>query len=251
MLLGEPPPSQGDLHFKIFDIPVRVHPFFWIVALILGIPVADSEDGGLKLLIWVVALFVSILIHELGHAVAALAHGWKPWVTLYGMGGLASYRPTYHTTRRSLVISFAGPLAGFLFLAMVLAVMLAAGRAIALVSKLPFIVFDYNPIAEVDWLIYYLIQINLFWGLVNLLPVYPLDGGQISREIFIRANPHDGVRQSLLLSIFTGAGIAVCALMVFERMFMALLFGYLAFSSYTVLQQMSGRGGFGGQNRWH
>ena len=60
-----------------------------------------------------------------------------------------------------------------------------------------------------------------------------------------------GVKQSLLLSIFTAAGIAVCALMVFERMFMALLFGYLAFSSYTVLQQMSGRGGFGGQNRWH
>ncbi|MFP6694564.1 MAG: site-2 protease family protein, partial [Pirellulales bacterium] len=243
MLLGEPPPSQGDLHFKIFDIPVRVHPFFWIVALILGIPAAESEDGGLKLLIWVVALFVSILIHELGHAVAALAHGWKPWVTLYGMGGLASYRPTYHTTRSSVVISFAGPLAGFLFLAMVLALMLAAGREIALVSGLPFIIFDYNPIAEVDWLIYYLIQINLFWGLVNLLPVYPLDGGQISREIFLRANPHDGVRQSLLLSIFTGAGIAVCALMVFERMFMALLFGYLAFSSYTVLQQMSGRGG--------
>lgn len=251
MLLGEPPPSQGDLHFKIFGIPVRVHPFFWIVAVILGSGAIGEENGGLMLLIWVFAIFVSILIHELGHAAAALLHGWKPWITLYGMGGLASYRPTYHTTRSSIIISFAGPLAGFVFLAAVLALVMATGRDVRLIPSLPLIVFDIDPAAAVDVLIFYLIQINLFWGLVNLLPVYPLDGGQISREIFMRTNPREGVRQSLILSIFAGAGVAAYGLLVLRRPFMALLFGYLAFSSYQVLQQMSGRGGFGGQDRWN
>ena len=48
----------------------------------------------------------------------------------------------------------------------------------------------------------FLIQINLYWGLLNLLPVYPLDGGQIARELFLARRPEDGLERSLRLSMW-------------------------------------------------
>jgi len=87
-------------------------------------------------------------------------------------------------------------------------------------------------------------------GLVNLLPVYPLDGGQIAREIFTAFNAQEGIRNSLTLSIFTGGGVALYAIM-HREWFIAIMFGLLAYSSYTTLQAYSGRGGgFGGGRPW-
>jgi membrane protein implicated in regulation of membrane protease activity len=60
------------------------------------------------MLFWVGACFVSILVHELGHALAARACGWEPWITLHGFGGLASYQPTYRSPQRHVLITFAG-----------------------------------------------------------------------------------------------------------------------------------------------
>ena len=36
MLLNEPPRTRGDIHFVLFGFPVRIHPLFWLVALLLG-----------------------------------------------------------------------------------------------------------------------------------------------------------------------------------------------------------------------
>ena len=95
-MLGEPPQTQYDLRFQILGIPVRVHPFFWLVVVVLGLS-GGAKTTPAELLIWAGCVFVSILVHELGHAAAALAHGWRPWITLYGFGGLASYQPTRTT----------------------------------------------------------------------------------------------------------------------------------------------------------
>ena len=87
MLLGEPPPTQGDLHFRILGFPVRVHPFFWVSTLLLGM--GGGEADPVETLIWIGVVFISILVHELGHAVMQRRYGGRPWVTLYGLGGLA------------------------------------------------------------------------------------------------------------------------------------------------------------------
>ena len=94
-------------------------------------------------------------------------------------------------------------------------------------------------------LVSFLLFINIFWGLLNLMPIYPLDGGQISREIFTMRDPYRGIPQSLWVSVFTGAGIAVWALML-GSIFMTIMFGMLAFSSYQALQGYGGGGRFGG-----
>jgi len=91
-----------------------------------------------------------------------------------------------------------------------------------------------------DYFLWYMLFISIIWGILNLLPVYPLDGGQIAREIFLTASPRSGIRQSLILSMITAAGLAVYALGN-RHFFAAFLFGYLAFASYGTLQAYTGR----------
>jgi Zn-dependent protease len=85
---------------------------------------------------------------------------------------------------------------------------------------------------------------------MNLLPVYPLDGGQVSRETFLLSSSQDGIRQSLILSIVTGAAVAVWALTQEKDTYLAIMFGMLAYSSFMTLQAYSGRGGGFGGNPW-
>jgi hypothetical protein len=75
---------------------------------------------------------------------------------------------------------------------------------------------------------------------MNLLPVYPLDGGQISRELFLMGDAHGGMEKSLWLSVIVGGCAAVLGLLLLQSLLMALLFGSLAFSSYQILQQYGG-----------
>ena len=117
MLFNEPPPTPYDLNFHVLGFPVRVHPFFWAGSLLLGLGITNGDP--LRMLIWIGAVFLSIVVHEMGHALAACRQGWQPRITLHAFGGLASYQPTYHTPRVQVLISLAGPLAGFLLAALV------------------------------------------------------------------------------------------------------------------------------------
>ncbi|KKK56710.1 hypothetical protein LCGC14_3061790, partial [marine sediment metagenome] len=240
VILGEPPRTQGDLNFSLLGFPVRVHPLFWLVTLMLG--ARNNDVPGL--LSWIAAVFISILLHELGHAVVMRAYGYRPWITLYGMGGLASYNPgdAYNsrgpTTLGQIAISLAGPGAGFLLAALIIAGMAVAGRISAFFPHgagwpwvMPYLIGS-------ETFTYYLLYINIFWGLVNLLPVYPLDGGKVSQEIFLKFNSRDGIRQSLILSMITAGGLVAFALRSHDW-YIALFFAYLGYSSYTTLQAYS------------
>lgn len=249
MLLGEPARTQGDLNFTLLGIPIRIHPMFWLVAVVLG---ARSENARV-LVIWVVALSVSILWHEMGHALVQRAYGCRPWITLYGMGGLASYQPGEFRrghdspTLRQVLISLAGPGAGFVLAAIVAGLVWVTGHEIVVEFGAPYgvMVVPQELVGSVPLtrMIFDILFISVAWGLVNLMPVYPLDGGQVAREILVAANPREGIRQSLMLSIVTAIGLAVVGLLQWQSWFMALLFGYLAFTSYTTLRRYEGRVG--------
>ena len=81
-----------------------------------------------------------------------------------------------------------------------------------------------------------LLWVNIFWGLINLLPVYPMDGGQVARNVLIQYDPMNGVRKSIWLSVITGAILALVGFFIFRSTYMAILFGLLAFQSYQSLQ---------------
>lgn len=246
MIFNEPPHTPYDLKFRVLGIPVRVHPLFWLVSLLLGLGGGGDGRDLAPILLWVGAVFVSILIHELGHALAARAHGWEPWITLYGFGGLASYRPTYRNPRTQVLISLAGPGAGFLFAVVIVAFIAASGRQLEFLWPNFVLPVWFAPLyrsENLNLLLYYLLYINIFWGLVNLLPIYPLDGGRIAQEVLQVASPRDGLRQALWLSIIVAIGAGIFAWTRLENRFLAIFCAYLAYTSYTTLQAYFGSGG--------
>ncbi len=246
MFLRDPPRSQYDWNFKIAGIPVRVHPFFWLMALLMGSRAGDM----MPIMIWIGVVFVSILVHELGHAFAMRYYGCAPRVVLYSFGGMAipeqdfgrmasSYTARGNRTKAQIIISGAGPAAGFALAGVVIALLYLLGRSFPffgatlgrgpMPSELPLL-----------YLINDLLFVNIFWGLINLLPIYPLDGGHISRELFLALHPRDAIRQSLILSIAAAAGVALYGYTQLGSVFMALFFGYLAYTSYQQLQSFTG-----------
>ncbi len=248
MQLGEPAATQGDIRFSLFGIPVRIHPFFWIIGLILGMNSRDVRG----MLTWVVVLLVGILFHELGHAFAIRAFGQRPRIVLYGFGGLTFhhdegvYAASDPGPMRQIIISAAGPGAGFLLAAAVVAGIALSGHAIEFGLGGSFgIVIRMQPVGSPLFtaFLWQLLYFCLIWGAVNLLPVYPLDGGQIGREILVWFNPEKGIVHSLILSIFTAILLAVYGLAVLRDPFIAVLFGYLAYSSFSTLQAYQNRRG--------
>jgi stage IV sporulation protein FB len=242
MLLGEPAPTQADVHFQIFGIPVRVHPLFWVVSLLLGMGGRQAHPR--DALIWIAVVFVSILVHELGHAAMQRYYGGHPHITLYSFGGLASCSDCRRTPGAQILILLAGPFAGFFLAAFVVSVLVAMRRFDGFVLDwvpVRWELFDLEyffqteRLAAPDELIWDLLQVNILWGLLNLLPIYPLDGGQISRELFSLANPRAGITQSLQLSAGVAVLVAVYAILN-QRIFTGIMFGILAYESFQALQ---------------
>ena len=241
-----------------------MHPFFWLLSAILGWPLA-SQDPKL-MLIWMAAVFVSILVHEMGHALVIRYYGWSPSVILYSFGGLATYNPGFrpvnssysrngNTTLGQIAISFAGPAAGFLLALIVAASVIAAGYKLDLdlvirteappEPDLPpgTLVRLYTPLA---FLANALLWINIYWGILNLVPVYPLDGGKISREICLAVNSREGLKASMIISLIASGCVALYAFKMGQP-FLAIMFAMFGFSTY---QQLSGGNRYGGGRPW-
>ncbi len=244
-MIGEPSQTQYDWRFRILDFPVRVHPFFWLVTAFLGMR-GNTPRGTM---IWIAVVFVSVLIHELGHAVLIRYFGAAARIVLYSFGGLAitengyGYGGRERTPQQQIVISLAGPFAGFLLAGVVIVCLFATqrfvdfpllGQTVRFGSGANAIVADANrEIAPMSRLVFDLLWVNIYWGILNLLPIYPLDGGQVARQLFLM-NSNDGIKMSLQLSMFTAGGIAVWGLLSGET-YLAFMFGFLAYSGYQQL----------------
>lgn len=160
-MLVAPPSSSLDLGFPLGRIPVRVSPTFWLGSALLGLQYEDPR----LIFVWVVTSFISILIHELGHALVMEAFGARASIVLYHFGGLAVPDRPALSPGRALLISLAGPALGFLFYGQLLWLAGPMGRVI---GGNDLLFFGYGC----------LLYQGLMWNLLNLLPIYPLDGGQ-------------------------------------------------------------------------
>jgi stage IV sporulation protein FB len=244
VLNGNLPPTQFDLNFRLAGIPVRVHPLFWLLALFLGLNLPPA-----LLVIWIPVVFVSILVHEMGHAVVIRSFGWWPSILLYTFGGLAFYQQSRRDPGKQMLISLAGPAAGFVLAGIVVAALYATGHPERFT-------FGEGPIG-ITWsrpslqnsnlgaLAEFLLEVNIFWGLFNLLPIFPLDGGQFLRELLTWMRVPDALVKSLWVSVIVAVACAIYMIQL-KLYFNAMLLGSLAFSSYQEIQMHSGRGGYGG-----
>ena len=250
LLFQVPPPTRYDLNFTIAGIPVRVHPLFWVISFLFGF----SANNILYSFIWVLAIFLSILVHELGHAFAFRRYGLRSSIVLHFMGGLtvpesvswgSGWANIALRPRQEIFISLAGPFSGFLLAALIILGVTVSGGSIAihwLLGFIPLPTLTSLPFggAILTVLVYILLSVNVFWGLINLVPVYPLDGGNVARYALMQYDPYDGVRKSLWVSVIAGGIVALVALLFLRSIYMAFLFGFLAFQSYQTLQARFG-----------
>ena len=229
-MFGEFGPTDYDLRFSVLGIPVRVHPVFWLSAAII---VWGWARGELDLvLVGMLCVFVSVLVHELGHAVVTRFFGWSPEIFLVFFGGYATTK--HHSTWKNIAVLIAGPAAGFLLFFAVWGFLVAQRM------------YRFETHELVREAAAFLLWANLIWNGVNLLPVFPLDGGQICRELCLRFSPRRGLDVSLIISILAAGGMALWA--VFHIMperrgffgldpvFVAIMFGLLAFLSLQQYQ---------------
>jgi membrane-associated protease RseP (regulator of RpoE activity) len=220
----------------MFGVPVRVHPSFWIMALLLS---GERTTG--PVLIWVAAVFVSILIHELGHALTARLYGSAAEILLYFSGGLATHHLPASWVRPRVMVLLAGPGAGFVLAATVWLLAPALGYP-PQGSLLDFLQDGYVWFGErgqwgepMSRFLMNMAEINVWWGLMNLLPVFPLDGGQIARHVLTAARGPRGFAAAQRLSI--GTAVVVAAYAIYrEQWYLAILFGLLAFNDFQRMQ---------------
>ncbi len=211
------------MQFRLFGFPVSVHPLFFLVVALLG----AGKNDLLLVLIWMAAVFVSILFHELGHASVARAYGLRPSIELYSMGGVTRFAPQRRLTHlQSMAISLAGPAAGFLL----------GGSVLVVSSGVP---SSASPL--VHEMMGDLLWVNFGWGLLNLLPILPLDGGHILRSFLqaVRRNPDE--RLPLQISISSG-GIACLAAFYYGLSWAAMVAALITYNNYQSLARLgSGR----------
>lgn len=222
---------------------MRVHPLFWLIALLLG-----SSGSLLQIPIWIFVVFISVLIHEFGHAMAFRFYGVHSQIVLHAMGGLtipeaapwgSGWANVSPSPKQQIIISLAGPFAGFLFAALVMMMVIFTGGTLHTSILFGLIPLPLTAILGGQVLSIFLtllLFVNVFWGMFNLLPVYPLDGGQVTRNVLIQYDPLDGARKSLWVSVIAGGFIALFGLLVMRSVYIAFLFGILAFQSFQSLQ---------------
>jgi membrane-associated protease RseP (regulator of RpoE activity) len=198
--------------FNLFGFPVTVEPWFWLSCFLLGSGVGGRGREGITLiLLWTVVVFISITIHELGHAFAARKQGAHPEIRLQGLGGVTLLHGGYLDRWQSIFVSAAGPLAS-----------LALGGFVWLVDR-AYPAYGFTPV----WAVHFFLWVNFFWTGVNLLPVLPLDGGQIVRDLLGPRRAHI----SLWLGVVCGAAVGVLAL-TRGYLFLAIMMFLLAFTNF-------------------
>lgn len=213
---------MNGLAFRLLGIPVRVEVAFLLAMAFLGWSMGRQ---GLLLVVWLAVAASSVLIHELGHALAFRRFGARPEVVLHGFGGYttgAAQPPT-----RSILVSLAGPGVGVALGGLLLAV--TRSMATAPVAPGPVLGPSLLDTALAD-----LVFVNLGWGLFNLLPMLPLDGGNVVAAALERVTGGGGQRTARVISVIT-AGLLTVAAVVLRQPFVAILAGYLAFQNISAL----------------
>ncbi|HYH48585.1 MAG TPA: hypothetical protein VEG38_03460, partial [Acidimicrobiia bacterium] len=157
--MGQAGPAPA-LRFSLLGFPVRIEASFVILLALLGFGLSAHHMA-----LWVAIGTVSVLAHELGHALAARAFGASATISLQGLSGLTQpRRATPFSRKEDALVSVAGPAAGFMLGAAVLGAWLTLR-------------WDYGTTG--GWILVMSLFTTAGWSVFNLLPILPLDGGHL------------------------------------------------------------------------
>ena len=194
------------LRFRLGPFPIAIEPWFWISAVLLSGMTTDLA----RLAIWVAVVFVSVLVHELGHAIVARRLGGSPEIILRAFGGVTlpilKKRPT---ALQEIALSVAGPLFG-------LSLWLVAFALERGLRPAPG-----SPLSIAAGLLAYT---SFWWAVLNLLPVLDLDGGHVLQAALTGVRKKDSRRLASGISAVIAAAVAVYAFFIRHDSFLAIFF---------------------------
>jgi Zn-dependent protease len=206
--------------FSLFGVPIAVEGWFWLTAVLLsgGVGAHDAEDW-MVVVVRMGVIFISIVVHELGHAFAGRHYGASPFIRLHGFGGVTFLPGARFSRGENILVSAAGPAAGLLL-----------GLVILGVNRW---MSDLPMLARAA--VVYGLYVNFVWTFLNLLPIPPLDGGQILRDVL-------GPRRAALTS---GIGLVLAVLLCIWAVTNGMIFSavMLAMLAYYNFQRQPVEGG--------
>ncbi len=214
--------------FSIFKIPVTVQGWFFLLAAFLGGGLrASTPQEWQGVLLFIAAAFVSILIHELGHALAGLKFGAPSvQVSLNGMGGLSSFPGASFSRKHRILMTAAGPASSIALAVVFFAIaifLLPAGSS------------PYASPSLIDQFVGTMVGINVFWTFINICPVLPLDGGQMLRDLLGPSR----IKLTCIISFIT-LGILAFFLWNYTRsIYNLVIMAFLGSYTWRVFQQVS------------
>jgi len=172
--------------------------------------------------LFILAGFVSILVHELGHGLMIRKYGLPTEIHLIAFGGFATSPRGRLSRKESFLVTAAGP--GIQFILGLL--------ALALLHILP--IPDGSLLRP---LLVYLVSVSFIWSVLNCMPVFPLDGGQMLAAIL---GPN-GQRTTYMVGLLTAIALAAAGFLVLNSILLPLFMGYFAYQNWQGYQ----RGGKG------
>ncbi len=172
------------------------------------------------------AITISLLVHEFGHAFMAKRYSLSPTIVLHAFGGFCAYAREAPSDGDDARVVFAGPLAGLVLAGLVFVFTLVAP---GVVGAHPMITLFVSA----------LLFINLVWSLINLLlPIYPLDGGQLFHLLMRRFMEEEKARRvALNVSIFTMIPVGLVAFLMWTSFLIAIFAVFVLMDNFMALQQ--------------
>lgn len=184
------------ISFSLFRVQVAIHPSLWVMLALLGALFTGFSTGVAGVALFAIAAFFCLLAHEMGHAlVGRRLGGGQPEVLLAWLGGDCCNESARLTRWHGVLMTAAGPLCSLLpVLLVAIGLSCALGSVAEGVGVTLNFVFGVASESLLDMfppmvLVFalYLVQICVWWSLLNLLPVFPLDGGQIMHGLMSSA----------------------------------------------------------------
>lgn len=173
----------GAMNFTCLNIPVRIHPTFWLFLVFFT---QIYEDFSIESMILGLVMMFSLLVHEYGHALTAAYFGAKPTINLEAFGGNAQYNGAGMTRTQQFLITLNGPLFESLLIAI---------SYFLLESDI------FNAHYYVEYILYVTMHLNIIWCLFNLIPVDPLDGGHMMCYLLTGKFQEKGYTASLWIGL--------------------------------------------------
>lgn len=205
------------MNFRFLNIPVQIHPSFWIFLLFFT---NIYRNFSIESIILGGVLIFSLLVHEYGHALTAAHFGASPIITLEAFGGNAQYNSSGISPKQRFFITLNGPLFECLLIV------------------LPYFLLESGNIENyyVRYTLYVTMRLNILWVILNLLPIAPLDGGHLLRYLLEKKLGQKGTRVSHMIGL--ACAVVAAPYLFFQDFF---FFGFLlVIFGFQNFQQLQG-----------